>query len=63
MVFEFKQTQFEKVYLKSGLDKNKKLIFNKYQNLLTDPIKNLDYYIDLIKVKFQLFYLKVINYK
>ena len=54
---------FEKVYLKSGLDKNKKLIFNKYQNLLTDPIKNLDYYIDLIKVKFQLFYLKVINYK
>ena len=54
---------FEKVYLKSGLDENKKLIFNKYQNLLTDPIKNLDYYIDLIKVKFQLFYLKVINYK
>ena len=54
---------FEKVYLKSGLDKNKKLIFNKYQNLLTDPIKNLDYYIDLIKVKFQLFYLKIINYK
>ena len=54
---------FEKIYLKSGLDKNKKLIFNKYQNLLTDPIKNLDYYIDLIKVKFQLFYLKVINYK
>ena len=54
---------FEKFYLKSGLDDNKKLIFNKYQNLLTDPIKNLDYYIDLIKVKFQLFYLKVINYK
>ena len=54
---------FEKVYLKSGLDENKKLIFNKYQNLLTDPIKNLDYYINLIKVKFQLFYLKVINYK
>ena len=54
---------FEKVYLKSGLDKNKKLIFNRYHNPLTDPIKNLNYYIDLIKVKFQLFYLKIINYK
>jgi len=54
---------FEKVYLKSGLDKNKKLIFNKYHAPLTDPIKNLNYYIDLIKTKFQLFYLKVINYK
>ena len=54
---------FEKVYLKSGLDKNKKLIFNKYHAPLTDPIKNLNYYIDLIKAKFQLFYLKVINYK
>ena len=54
---------FEKVYLKSGLDKNKKLIFNRYHNPLTDPIKNLNYYVDLIKVKFQLSYLKVINYK
>jgi GT2 family glycosyltransferase len=54
---------FEKVYLKSGLDKNKKLIFNKYHNPLTDPIKNLNYYVYLIKVKFQLFYLKIINYK
>ena len=54
---------FEKVYLKSGLDKNKKLIFNKYHTQLTDPIKNLNYYVDLIKVKFQLSYLKVINYK
>ena len=54
---------FEKVYLKSGLDNNKKLIFNKYHTKLTEPIKNLNYYIDLIKVKFQLFYLKIINYK
>jgi GT2 family glycosyltransferase len=54
---------FEKVYLKSGLDKNKKLIFNKYHNPLTDPIKNLNYYVNLIKVKFQLFYLKIINYR
>jgi GT2 family glycosyltransferase len=54
---------FEKVYLKSGLDNNKKLIFNKYDTKLTEPIKNLNYYIDLIKVKFQLFYLKIINYK
>ena len=54
---------FEKVYLKSGLDSNKKLIFNKYHTQLTDPTKNLKYYIDLIKVKFQLSYLKIINYK
>ena len=54
---------FEKFYLKSGLDNNKKLIFNKYHTKLTEPIKNLNYYIDLIKVKFQLFYLKIINYK
>jgi GT2 family glycosyltransferase len=53
---------FEKVYLKSGLDNNKKLIFNKYHTELTEPIKNLNYYIDLIKVKFKLFYLKIINY-
>ena len=53
---------FENVYLKSGFDKNKKLIFNKYHTELTEPIKNLNYYIDLIKVKFKLFYLKIINY-
>ena len=54
---------FEKFYLKSGLDDNKKLIFNKYHMPLTDPIKNSNYYANLIKAKFQLFYLKVINYK
>jgi len=53
---------FEKFYLKSGLDSNKNLIFNLYDGPLTNPNKNLIYYFELIKVKFQLLYLKVINY-
>ena len=54
---------FEKFYLKSGLDKNKNKIFNKYDGPLTEPIKNIEYYFELLKVKIQLFYLNVINYK
>ena len=54
---------FEKFYLRSGLDDNKNLIFKQYDKPLIDPIKNLTYYIELIKVKFQLIYLKIINYK
>jgi GT2 family glycosyltransferase len=54
---------FEKFYLKSGLDDNKNLIFNHFDGPLIDPIKNLIYYLELIKVKFQLIYLKIVNYK
>ena len=54
---------FEKFYLKSGLDKNKNLIFNHYDGPLENPNKNVTYYLELIKVKFQLIYLKIVNYK
>ena len=54
---------FEKFYLKSGLDNSKNLIFNNYDGPLTDPYKNISYYLELIKVKFQLIYLKIVNYK
>ena len=49
---------FEKVYLKSGLDKNKKLIFNKYHTPLIDPIKNLNYYICMLLIYENLYFLK-----
>ena len=54
---------FEKFYLKSGLDNSKNLIFNNYDGPLKDPHKNISYYLELIKVKFQLIYLKIVNYK
>ena len=54
---------FEKFYLKSGLDNSKNLIFNNYDGPLTGPDKNISYYLELIKVKFQLIYLKIVNYK
>ena len=54
---------FEKFYLKSGLDKNKKLIFNRYDKPLGDPNKDLIYYIELIKVKLQLFYINIVGLK
>ena len=53
---------FEKFYLKSGLDKNKKLIFNKYDGPLLEPVKNLTYYMELIKAKLQFIYIKVVNF-
>ena len=54
---------FEKFYLRSGLDKNKKKIFNKYDGPLTEPVKNINFYFELLKIKLQLLYLKIINYK
>ena len=54
---------FEKFYLKSGLDNNKNLIFNNYDGPLVNPHKNISYYLQLIKIKFQLIYLKIVNYK
>ena len=54
---------FEKFYLRSGLDKNKNLIFNKYKEPLTNPKKNIYYFIGLIKSKLQLLYLILLNFK
>ncbi len=54
---------FEKYFLRSGLDKNKKLIFKRYEEALTQPYKNFEFYIELIKSKIQLLYLYIVNYK
>ena len=54
---------FEKYYLKSGLDNNKQLIFNEYKRPLSNPIRDLNYYIELLKSKLQLLYLKILNFK
>ena len=54
---------FEYFYLRSGIDKNKNKIFRKYDGPLNQPIKNIRYYFELLKIKFQLFYLKIISYK
>ena len=54
---------FEKHYLKSGLDGKKQLIFNEYKGSLSEPIRNLKFYIELSKSKLQLLYLNLINFK
>ena len=54
---------FEKYYLKSGLNNEKKLIFNKYDGPLKNPIKNFNFYVELIKVKIMIVYLILINFK
>jgi len=54
---------FEKFYLKSGLDKNKNLILTKYEGPLKNPSKKFHYYFELIKVKFFIIYLILINFK
>jgi len=54
---------FENTYLKSGLDKNKNLIFNEYKDILYQPKKNYNYYIEIIKCNFLKLYLKLIKYK
>jgi GT2 family glycosyltransferase len=51
---------FEKFYLQSGLDKNKKLIFNEFKNPLKDPVKNFSFYTELIINKILRFFL-IIN--
>jgi len=50
---------FEKFYLKSGLDNNKKLIFNRYDGPLKNPKKNINYYINLFKVKIVMLYILI----
>ena len=54
---------FEKYYLKSGLDNKKQLIFNEYKGALSEPIRNLKFYIELSKSKLQLLYLNLLNFK
>jgi GT2 family glycosyltransferase len=54
---------FERFYLKSGLDKNKNLILTKYDGPLKNPSKKFHYYLELIKVKFFILYLILINFK
>lgn len=53
---------FENFYLKSGIDKNKKPIYLKYDGPLENPKKNLKFFFGLLKCKFQLLYLKLINF-
>ena len=52
----------KKFYLRS-YDNNRNKILNRYDGPLTEPIKNIEYYFELLKTKLQLFYLKIINYK
>ena len=54
---------FEKFYLKSGLDKNKKLIFNEYDGPLKEPKKDLNFYLELIIGKFKILYLYLIGFR
>ena len=54
---------FEKFFLRSGLDKNKNLIFNEYTGPLKEPKKDLNFYVELIKGKFKIFYLYLVGFK
>ena len=54
---------FEKIYLKSGLDKNKQIIFNEYKEQLKQPNKNLTYFVELFKSKILLLYINLIGFK
>ena len=54
---------FEKYYLKSGLDRKKQLIFNEYNGALSEPKKNLKFYIELSISKLKLLYLNLLNFK
>jgi GT2 family glycosyltransferase len=54
---------FEKYYLNSGLDKNKKLIFNEYNGPLSKPSININYLFDLLKCKLFYYYLILKNFK
>ncbi len=53
---------FENFYLKSGIDKNKKPIFLKYDGPLIEPQKNFRYFFGWLKCKIQLFYLYLIKF-
>ena len=54
---------FENHYLKSGYDKNKKLIFSEYKNELSKPDLNFRYLFELILCKLLRLYLFILRYK
>ena len=54
---------FENFFLRSGLDKNKDLIFNEYTGPLKEPKKDLNFYVESIKGKFKIFYLYLVGFK
>ena len=54
---------FEKFFLRSGLDKNKDLIFNEYTGPLKEPKKDINFYVELIKGKFKIFYLYLVGFE
>ena len=54
---------FENFFLRSGLDNNKNLIFNEYTGPLKEPKKDLNFYVELIKGKFIIFYLYLVGFK
>ena len=54
---------FEKNFLKSGHDKNKNMIINKFDGPLKSPNKDLFFFINLLKFKLYKLYLNIINYK
>ena len=53
---------FEKFYLRSGIDKNKKKIVNKYDGPLKEPKKNIRFICELLKCKILNIYLVLINF-
>ncbi len=53
---------FESFYLRSGIDKNKKPIYLKYDGPLNNPKRTLKFLIELLKCKLQLIYLFLINF-
>ena len=53
---------FEKHYLRSGLDKNKKLIFKEYIGPVVEPKKTFNYYWENFKSKVSLIYLILIKF-
>jgi GT2 family glycosyltransferase len=54
---------FENHYLKSGYDKNKKMIFNEYKSELTKPSISIRFLLGLIHCKLLRLYLFVARYK
>jgi len=53
---------FEKFYLRSGIDKNKNKIVNKYDGPLKEPEKNISFFYEFIKCKVQKIYLMLIKF-
>ena len=53
---------FKGFYLKSGIDKDKKQIFNIYDGPLKEPNKNIKYFCNLLLCRVKYLYLKLINY-